>query len=105
MIGRAKLHSEVDPSSLRRKSHLTYLRRSNEAQGLGEQRFNHKQPVARVKAAFALHAEGGRLPSSAWRKGERGGCDVKGSPTPGLRSPLTSPPPEPARASSLFQNY
>jgi hypothetical protein len=94
MAGSAKSHLEVDPSRLWLEDDFLYLPRSNEAQSLGEQRFNHEEPVAKGKAAIVLHAEGGRLPSSARRKRKRGGGDVKGSASPGLRPPLTSPPPQ-----------
>jgi hypothetical protein len=100
MNGGAKRHLEVDPSGLWLKGDLIYLPRSNKAQSLGEQRFNHEEPVARGKAAIVLHAEGGRLPPSARRKRKRGGGDVKGSATPGLRPPLTSPPPQTRNATA-----
>ncbi len=101
MTGGAELHLEVDPSSLRCKGHLIHLPGRDEAQGLGEQRFNHEEPVGRGKAAIVLHAEAGRLPPSAKRKRTRGGGNVKGPATPGLRPPLTSPPPQTTRLSSV----
>ena len=94
MNGGAKSYLEVDSSGLWLKGDLLYLPRSNKAQSLGEQRFNHEEPVARGKAAIVLRAEGGRLPPSARRKRKRGGGDVKGSAAPGLRPPFTSPPPQ-----------
>jgi hypothetical protein len=94
MTGCAEPHLEVDPSRLWLEDDFLDLPRSNEAQSLGEQRFNHGEPVAKGKTAIVLHAEGGRLPSSARRKRKRGGGDVKGSASPGLRPPLTSPPPQ-----------
>lgn len=100
MNRRAKLYPEVDPSSLLHKIHMIYLPGSDEAQGLGEQRFNHEEPVGKGKTAIVLFAEGGRLPS-AKRKRRRGEGHVKGSATPGLHPPLTSPPPQPPRLSSI----
>jgi hypothetical protein len=100
MNGRAKSDLEIDPSGLWLEDDFSYLPRSNEAQSLGEQRFNHEEPAARGKAAIVLHAEGGRLPSSARRKRKRAGSDVKGSAAPGLRPPLTSPPPQTAKTSA-----
>jgi hypothetical protein len=41
MTGSAKSHLEVDPSRLWLEDDFLYLPRSNEAQSLGEQRFNH----------------------------------------------------------------
>ncbi|EXI84781.1 MAG: hypothetical protein AW11_03738 [Candidatus Accumulibacter regalis] len=97
MDGRAKSDLEVDPSKLRLEDDFIDLPRSNETQSLGEQRFNHEEAAARGKAAIVLHAEGGRLPSSAQRERKRGGGDVKGSAAPGLRPPLTSPLPQNAK--------
>jgi hypothetical protein len=94
MTGCAEPHLEVDSSRLWLEDDFLYLPRSNDAQSLGEQRFNHDEPVAKGKAAIVRHPEGGRLPSSARRKRKRGGGDVKGSASPGLRPPLTSPPPQ-----------
>jgi len=48
----AKLHLEVDPSGLRRKGDLIDLPSSDEAQRLGEQRFNHEEPVESGNAAI-----------------------------------------------------
>jgi len=98
--GGAKPDLKIDPSGLWLEDDLSYLPRSNETQSLGEQRFNHEEPVARGKAAIVLHAEGGRLPSSARSKRKRAGSDVKGSAAPGLRPPLTSPPPQAAKTSA-----
>jgi len=82
MNGGAKPDLEIDPSGLWLEDDFFYLPRSNEAQSLGEQRFNHEEVAARGKAAIVLHAEGGRLPSSAQRKRKRAGSDVKGSAAP-----------------------
>ncbi|HRF74429.1 MAG TPA: hypothetical protein PL117_16815, partial [Accumulibacter sp.] len=100
MKANAKPDLEIDPSGLWLEDDFFYLPRSNEAQSLGEQRFNHEEAAARGKAAIVLHAEGGRLPSSARRKRKRAGSDVKGSAAPGLRPPLTSPPPQTAKTSA-----
>ena len=60
----------------------------------------HETTYCGGKAAIVLHAEGGRLPSSARSKRKRAGSDVKGSAAPGLRPPLTSPPPQTAKTSA-----
>jgi SPP1 family predicted phage head-tail adaptor len=96
----AERHLEVNPPLFGCKDHLIHLPRSDKTQSLGEQRFNHGEPVERRKAAIVLHAECGRLPPSARRKRKRGGGDVKGSATPGLRPPLTSPPPQNHKATA-----
>lgn len=94
MTGCIESHLEVDPSRLWLEVDFTNLPRSNEAQSRGEQRFNYGKRVASGKAAIFLHAEGGRLPSLAWRKRKRAGSDVKRSAAPGLRRPLKSPLPQ-----------
>jgi len=88
MNGGAEPDLEIDPSGLWLEDDFFYLPRSNEAKSLGEQSFNHEEAAARGKAAIVLHAEGGRLPSSARRKRKRAGSDVKGSAAPGLPSAL-----------------
>ncbi|MCP5229893.1 hypothetical protein [Accumulibacter sp.] len=76
MTGSAKSQLEVDPSGLWLEDDFFYLPRSNEAQSLGEQRFNHEEAAATGKAVIVLYAEGSRLPSSARRKRKRGGSDM-----------------------------
>jgi len=98
--GGAKSDLEIDPPVLWLEDDFIDLPRSNETQSLGEQRFNHEEAAARGKAAIVLHAEGGRLPSSAQRERKRGGGDVKGSAAPGLRPPLTSPSPQTDKTSA-----
>ncbi|HPP47556.1 MAG TPA: hypothetical protein PLF25_08675 [Accumulibacter sp.] len=58
MNGGAKSDLEIDPSRRRLEDDFFYLPRSNEAQRLGEQRFNHEEAAAKEKAAMVLHAEG-----------------------------------------------
>ncbi len=47
MNGGAKSYLEVDSSGFRLKGDLLYLPRSNKAQSLGKQRFNHEEPIER----------------------------------------------------------
>jgi len=89
MTGSAKSHLKIDPSRLWLEDDFIHLPRSNETQSLGEQLFNRGEPVASGKAAIVLHAEGGRLSSSAPSGRKRARGDVKGSASPGLRPAMT----------------